>query len=269
MSPDASNLNEDVTDPSSWNAYSYSESDPINFFDPEGTTACGDLNILAGNQNLGQAVTAKTDLGLLGRVVWAESDHTWSRQLSMGYYNEQDAIAWSVVNRWNILHGNLSVSGVTNPATLGWGPINATYSDILGKQGQFSTISFTRAGTDLRSDLTKTLNGVLSSVPTQGDSVALDLRSFGLGNVTMTHGCLDVWQSWVAAKQAMEGDSKDPFASKGYTTSFHYGSQTGPLEPFFGNFGDSNNFFGISVNQVSVNPSPVLPNPVRPRRRQP
>src|SRR5581483_2869357 len=43
MTPDPSTDNVDYADPGSWNAYAYANGDPINFNDPDGTTACGDL----------------------------------------------------------------------------------------------------------------------------------------------------------------------------------------------------------------------------------
>ena len=36
MTADASGLNENLADPASWNAYSYTEGDPINYIDPDG-----------------------------------------------------------------------------------------------------------------------------------------------------------------------------------------------------------------------------------------
>jgi hypothetical protein len=89
----------------------------------------------------------------------------------------------------------------------------------------------------------------------------------------MTHECFDVWQSYVAASFAPNGTLSDPFASRGYTTSFHHGTITTSLEGYFGNFGDVNNFFGIVKGSVTVNPTPVLPRPrprpIRPPGRRP
>ena len=268
LTADPSGLNQDLSDPASWNAYAYTEGDPINFNDPDGDVACGDLEILGAGQTLRTAVTANTDLGMLGRLVWAESDHTWSRQGTIPYYQEQDAIAWSVVNRWKVLNGYLSLNGVTNPATLRWGPNGASITQIIGQPGQYSTVvRIGQESVSLRPDLQSTLDDLLGGEPTRGDSVTLDLSSFGLGTVTMTHECFDVWQSWVAASQAISGVSSDPFASKGYTTSFHHGTATTSLEPLFGSFGDANNFFGLLGGQVAVNPTPLLPHP--PRRHVP
>jgi RHS repeat-associated protein len=249
----------DPTDPNSWNMYAYAGGDPINFNDPDGTAACGDLQILGTGSSLRSAVTGGGDTALLADLVWAESDHTQSRQASLAYYNEQDAIAWTVLNRQKILGGYLSVRGVSNPSTLGWGPNGASISQIIGWANQFSTITGGPSNPQLRSDLQSTLNSALNGSPTAGDVLDFDFGNLGI--VSMTHECFDVWQSYVTASFALSGASSDPFASQGYTTSFHHGTLTTSLEGSFGNFGDANNFFGIAKGSITVNPTPVLPRP--------
>ena len=260
-------------DPQAWNRYAYALNDPANRNDPDGLIPCGDLEI-TGTGTISEVVNGNSNLGLLSELVWAESDHTWSRQASIAYDAEQDAIAWTVVNRWKVLNGYLSVAGVSDPGTLGWGPDYATVRQIIGQPGQFSTITGGIWHPQLRSDLQQTLADVMDGEPSAGDELDLDLTSFGLGEVSMTHECFDVWQSEVAASFALYGGSTDPFASAGYTTSFHHGMTTTPLQPFFGNFGTANNFFGIPAGSVTTNPNggiqhkrPIrLPKPPRPGR---
>ena len=264
MTPDSyGDDNWDLSDPQSWNLYAYTEGDPVNFNDPDGTVACGDLQILGTGSSLRSAVTGQGDTALLADLVWAESDPTWSRLGTPAWFNEQDAIAWSVINRRRILDGYLSVAGVSNPSTLGWGPNGATLSQVIGQPGQYSTISGGPSNPHLRSDLQSSLNSVLSGSPSASDSLTFNFGGT-LGTVVMTNECYDVWQSWVTANNALSavpGVSSDPFASQGYTTSFHYGTLTTRLEGYFGNFGDANNFFGIVKSSVTVNPTPVLPRP--------
>jgi RHS repeat-associated protein len=272
LSTDPSWASVALGDPQTWNRYVYALNDPVNGNDPDGLIPCGDLQI-AGTGTISEVVTENSNLGLLSELVWAESDHTWRRQGSLTYDAEQDAIAWTVVNRWKILNGYLSVAGVSDPGALGWGPDYATVRQIIGQPGQFSTISGGIWHPQLRSDLRQTLADVMDSEPSAGDEVDLDLTSLGLGVVSMTHECFDVWQSEVAADFTLYGGSTDPFASAGYTTSFHHGVTTTPLQPFFGNFGTANNFFGIPAGSVttSQNPgkhrSPIRPpKPPRPGR---
>ena len=255
----------DPNDPGSWNMYAYAGGDPINFYDPDGTTACGDLEIAGTGMTLQSAVTGGGNLALLSDVVWAESNHTWATQGSKAYDDEMAAIAMTVINRYNILNGYLSVTGVSNPSTLGWGPNYASISQIIGWNNQFSTITGGPSNPQLTGSLQSTLDSVLSGSPTPGDDLTFDFGG-SLGIVSMTHECFDVWQSEVTASFALSGALSDPFAGKGYTTSFHYGTATTPLEGYFGNFGDNNNFFGIAAGSVTDNPTPVrLPRPHPPR----
>jgi RHS repeat-associated protein len=194
VTADAPGLSEEVTDPGSWNAYGYVEGDSLNFNDPDGLVTCGDLAILGTGRSLRDAVTANSDFGILRRLVRAESNHTWSAQGTRNWFDERDAIAWSVVDRWKIVNGYLSGRGVSDPATLGCGKDGASITQIIGQPGfQYSTV--TRAGgtARLRTDLQSTPADVLDGDPTAGDSVTLDPASFGLGVVTMTHECFDVW----------------------------------------------------------------------------
>jgi RHS repeat-associated protein len=259
----------DPANPPGFNLYAYVLNDPVNFNDPGGLVPCGDLVILGTNTTLRDAMTVSTrnpNLSLLASVVWAESDHTWSRQGSQAYFDEQDAIAWSVLNRWRILNGYLSVSGVSDPGSLGWGPYGASMGQILGQPGQYSTFAGGPSNPHLRGDLQSDLDDLLDEKPTADDHIDIQV---GNTVTSMSHNCYNVWQSWVTASFALSGSSTDPFARRGYTTSFHHGLMTTHAEPWFGSFGTANNFFGIPNDAVTVNATPPQPLIRTPPQRPP
>ena len=65
-SPDPSMDNVDYSNPTTWNAYSYVNGDPVNFNDPNGLQTCGSIPIAAGafaGQTLSQVMTGTSVRG--------------------------------------------------------------------------------------------------------------------------------------------------------------------------------------------------------------
>jgi RHS repeat-associated protein len=239
-----------LSDPGSWNMYAYVGNDPINFNDPEGLIKCAEAPRLETGQTFGQLMNADDDVGLLARVVWAESDNgAYNGFQTQAYFDEKAAVAVSIVNRVDILNYKILVSdgrgGYINPGVLGWGPVNATLSQVLSQPGQYASI----INGDISQAFRNSLNKVLNEDATSTDCIALI-------------------NSWQAAYYAEEHILRDPFGDEGVTTSFHHGMATGSLEPYFGTFKSPNNFFGIVASQVVYNPSGTPP-PSPSRRPRP
>jgi RHS repeat-associated protein len=247
----------DPADPGSWNLYSYVQGDPLNFIDPEGLVKCGDWSVYEyGYVPLRVVLSSSGDVPLLAKLVWAEADPRWSRQGTAGYFSEMNAIAWSVINRWRILHGLTRIPGVP-PSTLGWGPVNATIKEIIGWPGQYATIVGGPQNPQLKDQAG--LNAVLNSEPTANNTAFWPAA--GGGYLPMTHECYQVWASLTAAYLAFSGQSSDPIATLGYTTSFHHSSiSRSPQETTFGGCGSANIFYGIPYSRISPPDwSPNLP----------
>jgi RHS repeat-associated protein len=116
----------DVGSPQSFNRYAYALHDPVNQNDPSGLVPCRDLVVAGTGATLGQLTASTTDSGLLAQLVWAEGAAGTDATIGTApYYVEREAIAMSVLNRWAILNGAITISRVPDVATLGWGPANA------------------------------------------------------------------------------------------------------------------------------------------------
>lgn len=244
---DDSGENIDPSDPLSWNAYSYTEGDPINFNDPFGLAKCSDWYDTFTGKTFGSEITANNDAALLGRVDWAESDGgQYNGFQTQNYFDEKAAVAVSIVNRMDILNYKILISngngGYINPGTLGWGPVNATLTQVLDAPGQYASVS----GGNITAAFQTSMNKVLAEDATSQD-------------------CVSLVNSYQAGVYALDHILADPFGSQGVTTSFHHGTMTGSLEPYFGTFKSPNNFFGIPNSQVVYNPSGQPP-PAPPRR---
>ena len=250
--------------PDSLNLNSYVQNDPINFNDPEGLLKCGDLIVSGTGGTLRSVLSGPGEEVLFAQVVWAESDPRITMLLTANYFLEREAIAMSILNSRGILSGTIRIEGVPNPAVLGWGPLNATISQMLGQPNQNATVTGGPSGARLAGTFQDRLDSVLNQDQAGGSLVIPGPA----GPVSMTPECVNLWQSWLVASQALAGLVRDPFSQHGVTTGFHHGFRVGQIEPYFGSFGTANNFFGIRRELVSSGRpfGPVAPNP---RQRQP
>jgi RHS repeat-associated protein len=84
-SPDPSMDNVDYTNPGSWNAYAYTNGDPINGNDPSGLQTCGQTPIVGGAFNgmtVSQVMTGTTGNDLLAQSMWLEAGTSFSSDLA-------------------------------------------------------------------------------------------------------------------------------------------------------------------------------------------
>src|SRR5665213_1215267 len=122
--PDPSMDNVDYQNPVSWNAYSYTNGDPINFNDPSGLLTCGDIpgansGGLTG-RTFQQILNTDTDYGLLATTIYVESAGSASSQGSL----EMAAIGAVIMNRYNIVNGFTQMgrsNGTYQAAPAAWG----------------------------------------------------------------------------------------------------------------------------------------------------
>ena len=99
----------DLSDPQSWNSYAYTEGDPINYNDPLGLTKCSDAVDISNGKKFGDEILASDNQGLLGRVIFAESDNGADNGFqTQAYFDEKAAVADSIVARMDILNSLLS-----------------------------------------------------------------------------------------------------------------------------------------------------------------
>jgi RHS repeat-associated protein len=258
MTPDPYGANEEISDPASWNAYSYTEGDPVNYNDPTGELLCKDF---AANINgkrvgtLGDVIRKKDDAGLLARVVFAEADNgAFNGFQTQDYFDEKTAVAVSIVNRIDILNYRILIidgkGDYLDPGLLGWGKRNGSLTDVLNARGQYQSVS----NGDITAAFSKSLDAALNS-----DAGSKE--------------CANLANDYQAAYYALGHVLVDPFGSNGVTTGFHHGTSTGSLEQLFGSFQSPNNFFGIPTARVVYNPSGTPPPktyvPPSKRRRRP
>jgi RHS repeat-associated protein len=125
-SPDPTMDGVDYSNPQSWNGYAYVGGDPINFGDPSGLTDCGDITV-QGAGTLSDEALANTDQGHYIDLVWHEAG-TLSQAGGNQYtwFAEFDLIAQAIWNRYQIVSGNVSVTGANG----------TVYSAGLGNVGQ-------------------------------------------------------------------------------------------------------------------------------------
>lgn len=141
LTPDPSGASAvDVENPISWNMYAYANGDPINFNDPDGTTACGDLINGATGTSLSSIMTTYNDLGYLAQTIWHEGGPLWKTDSTdvNNFVTQQAYIATALENRYDIANGNITAytasGGTVNPGLFG-GPGTSLTNVILQAAG--------------------------------------------------------------------------------------------------------------------------------------
>ena len=156
---------------------------------------CSGAPDLDSGKTFGTEILAKNDVALLGRVDWAESDGgQYNGFQTQDYFDEKAAVAVSIVNRVDILNYKILISngsgGYLNPGALGWGPVNATLTQVLNQPGQYSTVS---AG-NIDAAFQKQLNTVLAEDATSQDCISL-INSYQAGLYALEHILIDPLQA--------------------------------------------------------------------------
>jgi RHS repeat-associated protein len=203
LSPDPSMYNVDLRNPGTWDAYAYTNGDPINSTDPEGLDTCGDLTITGGmfsGQTVSQVMTGTTANDNLAELIWHE-DGT----LSPNNSNSTDmiAIGTAVMNQLAVDDGQMTVyAGGTKACPLGQ-CLNRNLSQIIYLlateliQGQLVHV-FDNSGNMVDGQQT-VLKGILNTDTTAGKQV-LDPTG-----VLINSNCEGILDSLNAANDVLGG----------------------------------------------------------------
>jgi len=245
--------NVDYQNPVSWNAYSYTNGDPINFNDPSGLLTCGDIpgansGGLTG-RTFQQILNTSTDYGLLATTIYVESAGSASSQGSL----EMAAIGAVIMNRYNIVNGFTQMGrsdGTYQAAPAAWGNPDGTLASIIINPNQFQV--WQGAGGTLTDNAQSRLDNALNS-----DSNSATCQGLEQAYFTALDDLTD------KGKNVLLTDEKTGLAFTGFN-SFSY-TQKYSWEQYINQFGSANKFYGVPV------PIPVTRRrpPVRPPGRGP
>jgi RHS repeat-associated protein len=250
----------DMADPASWNRFGYAMGDPINFNDPSGLTACGNLSLTSG-RTLRDAALADTAQGHFISLVWHEAGflrqaggdpEVWGAEFAL--------IAQAIWDRFLIVSGGKTVAGAngtiySRPGSLGYGTRGRTAEQTLN-----NVLLAAAAGTNVLNRQTGALvdnrNVLLSSLnEEQGDlgyrSGRVPLMDVNGGPAGwLTQGCYSVYAAVFFADAVASGwdfnipgtfvtswNVRDPGNNPNYAAG---------VEHYFGTIGPTN-FFGFVV----------------------
>ena len=254
MTPDPSGDNWDSWDPLSWNMYSYTEGDPINYYDPFGLLACGDLTFTEkGNPQSGKTLSSilngTSDLGLLADTIFTESGESTSASGAQ----EMGAIAATVMNRWQVLNGYWwlkNTKGVPIRFSPDWGPAGASISQILWAPNQFAVW---QSPGQLAPSAQANLNAAENSADGSSQCTALAQAFF----------TADYYLDQESQHQLYTDSNGLVYTSFNSNSNSHAPSM---YETKIGSYGSANVFYGIPFSQAEYVPSAYgTPIPLGPR----
>ncbi len=255
-SPDPTPNNWDSAKPSSWNLYSYTNGDPVNLTDPDGTDCAssaleGFTGIPSGTA-IGSLIASNSDLDVYAETIFAEASIGSDENAA----NEKAAIAAVISNRWQFVNGFYTLH--TKPVgtrgsdkvrvTPDWGKADGTIASIVWASGQFAVWgSPGQLARSAQRNLNAALNSAYNSIECTSLVQAIATAA-GFMSVLGEHD-LEV---------SANGVIFTSFGSGGGANKSYY-------ETTIGSYGNSPNvFYGVTMSQVGL-PAPTAPTPT-PRR---
>ncbi len=253
--------NVDYKNPLSWNAYAYTNGDPVNSNDPTGlasTPTCGSSGFSFNGVYQGtiaQIMAGTSNQAILAGAMYTESGHGAKVDVT----DEEYAIGAVIMNRWEFVNKNWYLSSSAGGPSLnvsGWGTPGDSITSIIENPSQFAIYTNGPNGPVMSASAQNNLNSAISSSATSS-------------------GCEDL--AWaLTLSYGMWGDRNngDPlYLYNGLIltgfNSFNPPHSSAPYEQSAGSFGDANTFYGVPDSYVSETPIVPIrrPRPPRPPRR--
>jgi len=206
---DPSMNNVDYSNPATWNAYAYTNGDPINFNDPHGLSTCGEQQIVGGEfngQTVSQVMTGTSGNDMLAQLIWHEDGTIYPPDHSdyQDYFTDQLAVGTAVMNQLAIDDGKMKVYQ-NGAAVCPLGQcLNRSLAQIIeaiatySKQGTNRLIHLFNSSGQMVDGMASVLNGIIGT--------AVDASPTVLDNGLPTNiGCEGVLSSLNAASDVLEG----------------------------------------------------------------
>jgi RHS repeat-associated protein len=244
--------NVDQMNPGTWNAMAYVNGDPVNFGDPDGTVACGDLEIAGHNETVRDEVNANSSQGHFIDLVWHEAGFLSQAGGNVGaWVSEFEGIAQAIWDRYLLVQGVVQATGANgvvyggaNVGVLGYGAYGSSLDQVLVHAA---------AGTSV-------LNGSGQLVD-NADTLQADLNedqnfAYAAGKVQLAGSGPTVWvtqgcYSVIAAMESANGVAAGFNYTNGvFVTSWNSSppinnpNYAAGIEVLFGNAGPTN-FYGL------------------------
>ncbi len=256
MSPDPAGAGAaDVRNPTTWSMYTYANTDPLNYYDPDGLdTTCADTSFAYAGTPLGITQDALDDEGQSVTDL-AETMYTESGQGPSSNSTQEEAeIGAVIMNRWLLVNGYWYLYPYAGSGPLSVSPYWGTpggIANIVQAPSQFVVWS----GGSLTSSAQSNLNAVLNSSP---DSKTCQDLQVAIG-AAIEYASLPVTQVYT-----------DIALNTGLVLlAFNSNPAKNPVPSWMqevGSFGDKNVFFGAPFSDFSQTLRPLPKPPRRPHR---